>query len=274
MAWVVQLDFDDGNGWIDITDYVLTETFVRDRSLWNELQPNINSLRFEMIWSSAIVTPLLNTDNEVAVNVTKDGEDYFTGIVRTNWSFSVTTRPQSVRIECVDKGILLKEKKVKPVTPALWENYKIINNGDIDSSLLHQLLYSAGFTSDEINLTGNGEITEYFIDGYFVGNYFIEDYFADAEGELTTLGDTIDYFRYVESGRTYWDVISTLLYEFHHIFYFNESGQFCVFDWSPASIEIGDTLDNSNMVGELSIKKLPEKYEAMQVKGSGVSFMV
>ena len=235
MAWTITLDFDDGGGARDITTYVNEESFKRSRTLWNELQPTIDYLKFDMNWYETIVKLFLGLDGaEVAVVVQEDAVDYFTGYVRTNWNFSLTTRPQSFKVECVDPGILLKEKIVKPDTPALWENYTVYNSGDSTSSILSKLMIGAGFTHADID--------------------------ADS------VGDTIDYFPYVEDGRNYFDTMATLLYEHHRTFYFDEYGNMKLFDWSPASISTGDTFDNDNMVGELRLQKLPEKYQQVSVR--------
>ena len=234
MAWSITLDFDDGNGARDITNYVDTGSFKRSRTLWKELQPTVDYLKFDMLWNSTIMNLFLGLDGaDVSVAVQDDGEDYFTGYVRTNWDFSLTTRPQSFKVECVDPGILLTEKVVKPATPTMWEDYTVFNSSNASTSILSQLMIGAGFTHDDI--------------------------------DATSIGDTVDYFTYVEGGRTYWEVISTLLYEYHRTFYFDESGSMKIFDWSPDSISTGDTFDNDNMVGELRLKKNPEKYQQVAV---------
>ncbi|RKZ08506.1 hypothetical protein DRQ25_08915 [Candidatus Fermentibacteria bacterium] len=230
-TWVIQFDFDDGQGWVDIHDLVKTKNLRRKRILYNKLTPATSTVTFQMLRDTTIITKLLTTTKEIKVLITKNAAPYFSGYIRKNFKVLVETNIKWVKIECVDKGFLLK--KTIDDTFA-YSNYKVAWTTNPSISLVHQLLYKAGLVLGEIN--------------------------------TLTIDKTVDYFINIhDDGKTYHTAIKELLFEFGFVFYFDESGKFTIFDMFPATATSAYTFDNDNMIGKLEVNKNLEQQEGVSV---------
>lgn len=233
MSWVINIDFQDGGGNHDISSLVLIDTIRRTRTLHNNLKPTVDTLKFSMHRNTSYINSLLANDSETIISVTKDGSDYFTGTIRPNFTVTVGSIVGQVKVECV--GYAEKLKKTINTTFA-YGSYKVSDATTKTSSIIHQLLVLAGFH-------------------------------VDNDISIPTIDKTIDYFVNIggKDSRTYWDVITKLLFEFGYVWYFDESGVFKVYDFLPADTSTSDAFNNDNMRGQLTIKRKLDDYKGVEV---------
>ncbi len=233
MSWTVIFDFQDGSGARDITNLVLLKSLSRKKQLHNNLKPVTDTCSFSITYDSTIINLLLTATKDVLVNIKKNTADYFSGIVRLNFTGNVKTAAvQPFKIECVDYGEYYLKKKIKTV--AALSNYKVSDTTNTATSIIHYLLADAGMVS---------------------GNILPDDILT-----------TIDYF-VISDSDTCWSKLEALLFEMGYVFYFDASGNFKTHDLFPATTTTSNILDSStNMLGSLGIKKKPEQYEGVSIK--------
>jgi hypothetical protein len=234
MSWVINIDFQDGGGTHDISSLVLIDTIRRTRTLYNKnLQPTVDSLKFKMHRNTSYINSLLTNDDETLITVTKDGSDYFTGTIRPNFKLQVGAIVGQVQIECVGYADKLK-KKIN--STFAYGSYKVSDATTKAASVIHQLLVLAGFNVDD-------------------------------DISIATIDKTIDYFVNIggKDSRTYWDVITKLLFEFGYVWYFDESGVFRIHDFLPTDTSTSDAFDNTNMRGKLTIQRKLEDFKGVTV---------
>jgi len=233
----VQLDFQDGSSWIDISPLVMKSGFKRDRKLYsNDLKCVQSTCSFGMLRDNNIITKLLTTTKEVVARVYKDGNPYFHGFVRRNFNVQVRTRVDPLAIELIDRSEALKKKISDSFA---WGGYKVHTAADTAHSVVHQLLLKAGYAAGEI----------------------LPD----------DIDKTIDYFVNIglENDRTYFDALQKILFEFGFFFYHDESGNFKTYNFLPASLSSEfefNTGTSGNMIGALRTTKQLWKNEAAEVQ--------
>ena len=233
MSWAVTLDFQDGNGARDITSLVLLKSLEKKTQLHNGLKPVIDTCSFRIGYDSVIINLLLTADKDVFVSIQKNTDDYFTGIVRLNFSGNIRySKVEPFKIECVDMGEYYLKKKISTI--ASLANYKVSDTANTSSSIVHYLLGEAGMNA---------------------GNILPDD-----------IDVAIDYFVITDSD-TYWTKIEKLLFEMGYVFYFDASGNFKTKDLFPVNTTPAANLDSSlNMLGTLVIQKKPEQFEGISVR--------
>ncbi len=233
MAWQVLIDFQDGEGQRDITNKVMVSSFKRTQAIWNELKPTANYCKFQMHRDAELINLLMTNEKETLISITKDSEDYFTGIVRPNVDGSVEALIGPTSIECVDYSERLK-KKIR--TTFAWANYYVCDNTTKTQSLVHQLIIKAGMTADDVDIADILKSVPYFI----------------------------NVASFEES--TYWDALASILFEFGYVWYWDESGKFCVYNFIPDAATPTATFDNTNMSGTLKLSRRINKYEAFTIE--------
>lgn len=236
MAWTIEIDFDDGSGFRDITALVLCKTLKRTQTLHNELKPVIDTCTFQMLRNATIINLLLSTTGKyIDIKIEKDSTAWFRGYLRTNFKIDVRNQIDPVKIECVDRGILFKEK-----IPGYFqlESLDVTDTDDTENDLLYYLIVTTlGLSAD--------------------------DYDPD------DIAKSIDYFANLDKKATYEEVISQILFEYGYVYYFDEAGVFKTYNFLPTDIstvkEFGNTSTNNNIIGSLNLEKQEEKYEAFYI---------
>lgn len=238
MSWTVSID--KGSGWEDITSLVDYRSIRRRQVCHNNLKPVVDTCRFRLAGGSECVTlvnALLAFSGEyITVKIQKDSSDYFVGLIRNNFSTSVTNTVGKVEIECVDKGFRL-DKTI--TTNVLYTNYTLSNPSDKATSILHCLFTAAGFGESEVSFTAYNKTIDYF--------------FVSSTDKLK-----------------YKDVIANFLHEYGLVYRFNESGVAVLYDVlnytlpaSPTKISSGATGD---MLTSFAVQKKEKSYKAVEVK--------
>lgn len=238
MSWTVSID--KGSGWEDITSLVDYRSIRRRQVCHNGLKPVVDTCRFRLAGGSecaTLVNALLAFAGEyITVKIQKDSSDYFVGLIRNNFSTSVTNTVGKVEIECVDKGFRLDKTIVNNV---LYNSYTLSNPTNKSTSILHCLFTAAGFGESEVSFTAYNKTINYF----FVSST-----------------DKVKYK----------DVLANLLHEYGLVYRFNESGVAVLYDVlnytlpaSPTKISSGATGD---MLTSFVVSKKEKSYKAVEVK--------
>jgi hypothetical protein len=238
MAWTITLNYQDGGGARDIKSLVDKKTFQRKRRIWNKLRPTVNTLTFRMKWDSTHMTLLMTTTKDILIVVKDDaGADYFYGIVKPNFAVNTGTRPEWIQVECVDRSWLLQKKIMTNIN---WGSYTVSNPAAIATSIVHQLMISAGYVS------------------------------ADISASIPTVAKTIANYIVIKGDTTYWQALEQITFEFGYTFYFTDAGTLSLYSFAPASVATTDALDNTNMIGTLGLKRSQREYDGARVKWYGL----
>jgi hypothetical protein len=235
MSWTIEFDYQDGSGFQNVTAQVDVQTFRRTETLWQNLKPVINTCTFQMRRNSTTITKLLTTEKEIDVRIQKNSNGYFRGYIRRNFNISLKQTVEPLKIECVDRGYLL-DSTID--TNIQYINYTVSNTSTTSTSIIHQLLALVGFSGATVS--------------------------------PANIAKTIDYFVINARETTYREAITTLLFEFGYIWYFDGDGVFQTYDFLPTDTtttkEFGSTSTNKNMIGKLSVDRRRAEYEGAEVQ--------
>lgn len=212
---------------------VIEHSVKRDQLLFTEdFHPRQDSVSFIVHNPSAtLVNKILLATGPIALEMTYDGSPFFKGYLRDTTNVRVRTRIDQLQLQAEDYG---KDLKKKAGFTARYASYKILDNTNKTNSIIHQLLYGAGFTDAQIT-TDNIDIT-------------------------------VSNFVFVEDETTYWELIRDLLFNYGYVFYFDEAGVFNIYSFITDSITTTVAINNTNMQDQLSIRKRAEKYEGVEVE--------
>jgi hypothetical protein len=134
---------------------------------------------------------------------------------------------EGVSFEIVDNSYLLE---VDCEQFMYTSAYDVFNPADTTYSVIHQLLYSVGFTDTDIS--------------------------ADV-----MIQKSIGFIAYEDKDKTIDDILNELLYEYHHVFYFNEDGQFRLYDWGHDVITVAGTITDDLIKDDKGIERERNTYE-------------
>lgn len=156
-TWLITVDF--GSGAVDITEHC--SELERQLTAHNELHPTVNTATFTV--TDLATSNLFNSGgNDMPVVITKDGVAWFAGEVRPNYDTVMTSHMERMVVECVDDSIKLQEKIDESF---VWSAYDVCDTGSTSTSIIHQLLVTAGFSLGDMSLTDiNHTITKYSVE--------------------------------------------------------------------------------------------------------------
>ena len=274
--FIVEFDFQDGTGWIDVSEYTRLREFKRERHVYNKLKPTIDSCSFKIKYNSQLINRLLFNENDIKVRVNKvmfyektSGDDddeygtygyeniesYFTGFVQKDYKMQSSTRVEWVELNLVDMNYQLDNI----ITQSIVESTtKLMDSLDVDNSLVHIILNQAGFTDDQIDETTLE----------FKGDVIYIDFFKHLENKPEDGNAALNSLPY---GGTYQEILTNLLFQYGFTYYFDSFGVFKVFDFKIKDVidfEGGPyfpEINNSNMVGRLIFEKKPPRYESAEI---------
>lgn len=238
-TWVVNVDFQEGAGWEDISGSVLLATFKRRRQIWNRLQPTVNTLDFQVkTEASALIAKFMVASKDILVAVTKDAAAYFTGMIQPSYTVNVGSRVSPFDISCVDNGYRIKRRILANIN---WTNYKVCDPANVSTSIVHQLMVAAGLAT------------------------------SDVYTSVGTVDKTIDRFVGVAGEADVWDLMAKILFDFGYVFFFRPDGKLDIFSFAQSSIITTDKFSSSasfNIVGGLEVQRNEQDYEAVRVTWS------
>lgn len=238
MAWLFQLDFQDGNGWRDITSSVLFETLKKDEQLHSELQPVQNQLSFSIHRNTTIANLLMGSTEDVLISVGDSGADYFSGVLQPDFSLSLTANVGPIQVKAVDNG---EKLRLTADTLQKWISYDVCDTGDTSASIVHQTLILAGYSDTEWDIS-------------------------------TSIAKTLPAFAIIDAEkRSYWDILAGLLFEYGYTFNFGADGKFRLVELFPDTVPSAQefaTGSAGNVIGELKVTRSGRKYLAVEVQWS------
>tara|TARA_Y100000310_G_scaffold52084_1_gene47913 strand:+ start:2208 stop:5186 length:2979 start_codon:yes stop_codon:yes gene_type:complete len=233
-TWTVDVDF--GAGWVDISD---DATRVRrHRIMHRDLRCAVNTATFECT-DLTHANSFLTTTADIPVRIQKDAADWFIGVVRPNYQSVTYGNFDGLQIEAVDDSYEIQKTIDQDLT---WQNYKVCDTGATGSSIVHQLLVTAGYALGDMS--------------------------------LTTINKTISWYVVEKRGeKTYWNEINALLYEFGYVLDVDESGVFIMRPMHPTSLSTSALVD-ADMVQPFRVSRKIAKWEAARVNWNPVDTLV
>jgi len=225
MAWTVQVNF--GSGLVDIT--ADTTSLSRQQVLHHELRSAVNTATF-VCTDLTRANLFLSSDADLPIEIQKDSVDWFSGYVRPTYESTTSGGFDGLRVECVDSTWDLR----KTIDDDLaWQNYTVSNTASVSTSIVHQLLVSAGYST--------------------------------ADMSLTTVAKTVSWYTVsAREARVYLSEIDELLYEFGYALDVNPSGVFVMRALHPASLSTSGMSD-SDIVQPLKLIRRIEKHQAARI---------
>jgi hypothetical protein len=218
-----------------ITTQVDIRSIIRNRRLHTELRPNVNKLTFRVLFTSALLTTLLDND-VIQLTVTKDGAAYFTGFLSPN--YKTVIRDGQKYLELIAEDPTLQKLGKTIAEPLGWPGYYVCEPGSTSTSLVHVIAAAAGI--------------------------------ALASG-TPTISAIIPYVTVLPEDKLTWaKLLERILYEYNVVYHFNEAGHLVL---SPAvntgvvttSATLTTAAGSANIRGELVIEKSPEKFDDIRV---------
>jgi len=250
----VELDFQDGNGWVDITSITRAKEFYRERHLYNNLNPTVDICRFKIQYDQLVLSNLLLTQDNIKARIRRGAglEDYFYGYVNPDYKIKSSTRVDWIEIRLVDNAFLLDS----PVTKVLqYAGVKLADYTDTSNSLVHKILNDAGFNWDDV-----GDIQAFDSTG---SNLIEISYFTHLPTAPSRDNKAMSQIPY---GGSYEEVLTNLLFQHGFTYYFDESGDFQIFDFRNTNVNPGSNVfNNSNMIGTFNFQKKSPRYEAAEI---------
>ena len=226
-AWIINVDFGLGNE--DISAHC--SDVHKSQRLHNNLKSTINTCSFTL-QDITIANKFNVATTDLPLQITKDGTDWFVGLIRPTFENVVQYTTAELGVEGVDKGILLQQKINQNL---YYRKYKVCDTANKPTSILHQLFYKAGL--------------------------------ADGELDLTDIDVTLQFYG-VEllNKKTYRAEITDLLFEYGYVYNVKDDGVFEMHDLYPTALPALTPIDDADMYNTLKIAKREVKYEAARVE--------
>lgn len=168
----ILFDWQDGNGWQDVSEYVKWDTIeIQEEGLNQNYRHVQSSATFDLIYDETIYNKLASQTDDVLVTINMNGslEDYtnLVGIARVgvtylvngtvgftgrfkpfrNRTYNGIVDNMMISVDATDSSHLLD----KPIGDIIYENYKVFDPTDTANSIVHQLALVAGFTLDKVS---------------------------------------------------------------------------------------------------------------------------
>jgi hypothetical protein len=225
----------------NVTNDVLKDSLKLSYSLFKELEPTTNKVDLKLSRASTLLPLILATTNDVIVEV-KDGSTYlFKGYLTDNYSWQITNRGQQpVSISAEDPGIrLLKKNWVSSNSLyTLYSNLKICDKADQTNSIIHKISSLAGVV---------------------------------VSSAIPTISSTLSLNVQDKDNPTYWDILKQITFEYGHVFYFENDGEFSLYPIAKSSITPTTTFSTTtNILAEtdnkgIDIQKKPISYKQVNL---------
>ncbi len=233
MNYTIQLDFKDGQNYIDYSN-LLTATDFTKHSVVSIEGHEQSTLNITFKADENLFRKFIESGDEVLAKVFKNEIPYFIGYIRNTNSYNINEALQPFSFQILDNSYLLEKK---PKLNELFLNNKIIDNTNISNSLIHNILLSAGISDYEISVN-KSDILSSFI-----------------------LSDT----------ETYSSILNSLMGEYGLSYSFKADGFFTITELFPETITPFYTLTNSELIQPLSITKLERTNYGIKVLWTGTS---
>ena len=256
----VYFDFQTGDGFEDVTDFVKYDDFtyslragsdnfhyaqntanlsiIYDATLYNKIRTNTKDIKVRIVDSTNAVL----TTEEWEYLITEDGfylateagffAPVFYGHIAPTKSHSYNgiINNTILKLEAIDDGDYLD----KEVGDLCYRYYAIMNPLDKDHSIVHQLAYRAGYTDLQVD------------DSVFI----------------TTV---LNAFAPPSTSDKIKDLLDALLFEYGYTLNLNTRGQISPVKWMHTDGDVSFTFDESNIIDELDVTDNLKEYDGAEV---------
>jgi hypothetical protein len=230
MAWSFVLDHGG-----DISALVDVRSISKVTRLHTEMRPNSNKLQFSVRYDATLFANLLSYDT-IQLTVMDGAAPYFYGYLSPN--YKATIRDGQKFIEIIAEDPTLQLLGVQITSTFVAAGYAVCTPAATATSLVHAIATAAGVTL--------------------------------AAG-APTISTVIPYLVVLNDDKmTYAKLLEQILFEYNHVYYFNESGALVL---SPtintSTVAATGTLTtaagSANIRGEIEIQKTAQKYDDVRV---------
>lgn len=221
------------------SQYLIQDSLeIRRRLMNDECRSTTDTCSFELKYNSALQAALFSATDWIVFNLDDSSDTaLFTGVIAPTFGLRKTTNVRPIRVEAVDNSYLLDE----PINTSFnypatigGTAYQIFNADDSSNNVIWELLEDAGYTP-------------------------ATDIAATAP-DLTT---TVEYFQGTADEETYREYIDDLLSEYGHVFYFDASGKFTIYEWDKDTVTSTADIDE-----DIEIKKMNWSYDGVEVEAA------
>lgn len=229
----------------DCSDYVVLHSVEIDEQLFNpeSFKPNTNKAVLRLHRTCPYIDEIFAADGDISIAITADAIPVFSGYLTDNYTLKITARGGSdVELTAEDPGIrLLKKPWVS--TGGLYTSFsgkKVCDSADSANSFVHILAALAGVT---------------------------------VSSTVPTISDLV-YFSVEDKKKfQYWEILEGVLFDFRHTFYFDASGELCLFAFggltgTPSTVVRSDATILQKSLGDagIEIKKRFIQYKEVNVQ--------
>ena len=193
-----------GGATYDVSNYVKRYSIEVDEYLFNpeNLKANTNGATFTLFRKCPYIDDIFAWTGDISVAISNDGTPCFTGYVTDNYALKISCYGGSdISFSCEDPGI--KKLKTDWVSAdALVTSFsgkKVCDPADTENSFVHILAGLAGVT---------------------------------LSSSLPTISDLVYFTIQDKDTRQYWEILEGVLYDFMYTFYFDASGNLCLFSFN------------------------------------------
>ena len=254
----IYMDFQNGDGFIDVSKFVIYNTLTITRYGFNDSYTSAQSeCTFSMKYDATIFPLLTSNDIDIILRVNEGGNDYFYGHIPYNrsWKYNGIADNTIIQIDAVDDTDYLDVE----VGDILYSNCAVCDPLNPSASIVHLLATIAGF--------------------------------GDRVDSSATINTTIPRFAPMRETDTVFDLLSTLAYEYGYVFNLNASGNISFIKWNllaeyslptiPGAIGGGSivinpeyipdyvtpvhTFDENNIIQEINIQDKTISYDSVEV---------
>lgn len=262
MSSNIQVKFKFDTGWYDASSKTMTKDFFTEKYLYKSLKPVTDICRFKIKYDQFILSKLLLATYDIEVEVLKNGQPFFKGVVKPSYTMKSKSRVEWVEVQLNDNSFKL-DKSIND--NFVLSNVYLCNSNVVTSStengtknsLVHYLLYKAGYDASSFSFPI--VLTE---DGSPILLSFFTHLKSQPESNNVVLSK-------VPYGGSYKELLTNVLFQYGYVYRFDEAGRIRIFNYKDTNINTSNVLNNTNMIDNLTVQKNEPTYDAVEISWYG-----
>jgi len=240
----VEINFQEGGGWVAITNLVKDTMSITNRASSDSYHCATNLCNFELNYSTNVFDAIRNATKDMLLKVYDDSNIViFSGYFKPNTTLTYNgiVELQNIKIEAQDFTEYLRVPSgTAEDDDVAYENYYIMNNADKPHSIVHALFTKIGLDVALIDANVN-------------------------------IMNTVEAFTSTSFEEEVLSMLDTLLYEYGWVCNWNEQGLFSPIKWlQTAGATPTFTFDDSNIMGDINDSKNTIERDGSQVTWYGL----
>lgn len=250
-------------------NYIVTSSVERVMRFHKDLEPNSNTLKFQMrrdsmLGANTITEWLLKADDDIHIRVTRSSDGvnyspYFRGFLSDNYKIKVNhDGVELIDFQAEDYTNKIMKRKWASINPGLYKSHYISNTGS-----------SGNASKSLVSKVCSGPVSNIVPLRYAANGYTLLD--------VPNITNSLPaYYLPSDSESTCYDMLKSLLFEYGYTFFFDESGYLVVksfripTDTSPTT-GFFNTASSRNIIGKIEVIKNQRKNKYVKVKLSTVA---